>query len=121
MKARFSQTELRMTSRLLVFAMCVVLVGAMAVAGQPKKTTNTRHNPPKAAAIHKSKKSARTTKRATVTGSNISYQIKEGSETPDTPFNLTVIDVSKAENRGYTSTMDILRRDPRIYPAYRRY
>ncbi|HOK76317.1 MAG TPA: hypothetical protein PLW35_01175 [Verrucomicrobiota bacterium] len=121
MKARLSKMESRSMFRFLVCAICVFLAGAVAVAGQAKKTSDTKKNQPKASAVHKSKKTAKTTKSVKVTGSNISYQVKEGADMADAPLNLTVIDVSKAENRGYSRVMDILRRDPRVYPSYRGY
>lgn len=121
MNARFTKTESRPLLRFLACAICVFLAGAVAVAGQAKKTDQTKKNPPKASAVHKSKKTTKATKSVQVTGSNISYQVKEGSDIADAPLNLTVIDVSKAENRGYSRVMDILRRDPRVYPSYRGY
>ncbi|MDH7503983.1 MAG: hypothetical protein QHJ82_14905 [Verrucomicrobiota bacterium] len=121
MKARLSKMESRSIFRFLACAICVFLAGAVAVAGQAEKTGDTKKNPPKASAVHKSKKPTKATKSVKVTGSNISYQVKEGSDAADAPLNLTVIDVSKAENRGYSRVMDILRRDPRVYPSYRGY
>lgn len=121
MKVGLSKTESRPMLRFLLCAICVFLAGAMAVAGQTKKTDHAKKNPPKASAVHKSKNTTKATKSVKVTGSNISYQVGEGSDTADAPLNLTVIDVSKAENRGYSRVMDILRRDPRVYPSYRGY
>lgn len=109
--------------RWLIVTACLLLAATVSLsAGQTKKTAHGRKDRPQTHTLKHGKPTAK--KKASyvrVTGSNISYRVTDGSAAPDASLNLTVVDLSKPENRGYSSVMDVLRRNPSVYPAYRGY
>jgi len=122
MKTRFGVTASAIP-RWLVLSTCLFLAAGVGLAaGQSKKSASAKKRGAQAAALKHTKSAPKKkAKYVRVTGSNIGYWVSEGSNTSEVPLNVTVIDMGKAENRGYSSVMDVLRRNPAVYSSYRGY
>lgn len=110
--------------RALVIVLASVFLAANVglVAGQGKEIKAKTKSKATTQTVKSAKRSGKSkTKFVQVTGSNIMYRVEDGQKTPNTPLHVTVIDVADPENRGYSSVMDVLRRNPTISPAIRGY
>jgi hypothetical protein len=99
--------------------LAVALFATSLCFGAEPFTTGTQVQPTAAetTALEKKKVSTRRAeeKRAQVTGSRISYKVKNGKKTPDTALTVTVIDPNSAVNRGYSGALEALMHNPSVY------
>lgn len=100
--------------RLTAAAVLVVGSGLMAYGGSATHApTSNRRDAAKPIAARAAKREA-ATNTIEVTGSRLKYRVQQPGQTP-AGLNVTVIDPKTALNRGYSSPLEMLAKNPSVY------